>query len=147
MCAQASDCVLLLENEMAGDVCKRLMNIASPAFRDLNRVLARALCLLLMPATLDSAPGVPVDIRTIVTHLCAHPVRGAPLLFPTLPASHAPSPTQAFRLVSARMLPLVRPLSTPVTCMPFRRGFVLRSRARRCQCTACHSVCTRGPAL
>ena len=74
---------------MAGDVCKRLMNIASPAFRDLNRVLARALCLLLMPATLDSAPGVPVDIRTIVTHLCAHPVRGAPLLFPTLPASHA----------------------------------------------------------
>lgn len=77
--SQASDCVLLLENDVANQVCKKLLNIASPRFPDLNRILAKTLCMFLLPSyaakSRGSKPSAPVDMATLILNLCSHPVR------------------------------------------------------------------------
>jgi hypothetical protein len=46
---RCSDAVLVLENEVATEVCRRLLHIKSPSFRELNGVIVRSLCMILLP--------------------------------------------------------------------------------------------------
>lgn len=64
---------MLLENDMASAVCKRLLNLASPSFDHLNRVLAKALAMLLLPC--HTSTDERLDVRDLITRMCPHPVR------------------------------------------------------------------------
>ena len=65
---QASDGVLLFENEVASTVCKKLLNMPSPSFDALNAIFAKALCMLLVPCRERKS------FADIIAHLCPHPV-------------------------------------------------------------------------
>jgi hypothetical protein len=80
--ALVSDMVLVLENEVATHVCRRLLHIPAPSYRDLNTVIVRHLCMLLLPSVLDddttptlSFPRLSDPLLTALTSLCSHPVR------------------------------------------------------------------------
>jgi hypothetical protein len=82
----ASDAVLVLENEVATHVCRRLLHIPSPSYRDLNAVIVRSLCMVLLPARwqpeAEEGAGVGTALRVVrdplvaaLSQMCAHPVR------------------------------------------------------------------------
>ena len=97
--ANASDAVIVLENDAIGSVARRLLRLESPTFSALNGVIARQLASVFLP-TRARGSGGRVQRRGIladpIRHLCAHP--GYKLLglklTPTMPASsHAFSQT------------------------------------------------------
>jgi tubulin delta len=85
--ATASDAVLVLENEVATHVCRKLLHMPSPSYRDLNAVIVRSLCMLLLPAahkggSLGAADDGSRDVGAVedpllasLAHLCRHSVR------------------------------------------------------------------------
>ena len=84
---KASDGVLVLENEVATNVCRRLLHVPSPSYRDLNGVIVRHLCMLLLPAAMtqggdggatdDGLASVGDPLLTALARLCCHPVCAA----------------------------------------------------------------------
>ena len=129
----ASDAVIVLENDAIGSVAHQLLRLESPTFSALNSVIARQLASVFLP-TRPSGNGGRVQRRGIladpIRHLCAHP--GYKLLgiklTPTMPAtSHAYSQTswaslakQLRQMQVCFYLPLhfKRILLTILTCPP-----------------------------
>lgn len=106
--SQTSDGILLLENEVASAVCKQLLGLISPSFSALNSVLARAICMLVLPAEAPGPCSSHITPFTLIQHLCSHPVSTVWSVFLVALFSCAPAMwLQAFRIITARMLPMV----------------------------------------
>mmetsp|Transcript_5031 Transcript_5031/g.9465 ORF Transcript_5031/g.9465 Transcript_5031/m.9465 type:complete len:438 (-) Transcript_5031:89-1402(-) len=73
----ATDGIILVPNEGLHATCARLHNIKRPDFQDLNRVAARALASVLLPAASGSGnqpgSGKCMSVSDVAEHMCAHP--------------------------------------------------------------------------
>ncbi|KAF0689748.1 Aste57867_18816 [Aphanomyces stellatus] len=76
--SESSDGVLILENDMADQICQRLLAIPKPSFAQMNHVLANHIASILLPATPFQTASHATRftsclLPTIMQHLCAHP--------------------------------------------------------------------------
>ncbi|KAJ0392878.1 hypothetical protein P43SY_001897 [Pythium insidiosum] len=66
--AAAADGVIVLQNDVANEICRRLLQIARPSFDEMNHVLATQLAAALLP--LDATRDV---AGALCEQLCTHP--------------------------------------------------------------------------
>lgn len=71
--AQLVDGILVMENDTAHAICRKLLRRQRPSLRDLNQLVANQLASALLPTT-SSHHSVITDI---FGHLCTHPVSPA----------------------------------------------------------------------
>ena len=68
--AQLADGILVMENDTAHAVCRRLLRRQRPSINDLNKLLATQLASAFLPTTSTHTS----TITDIFGHLCTHPV-------------------------------------------------------------------------
>jgi tubulin delta len=79
--SSASDAVIILENEVAQDLCKRMKGIDRPSLEDINRIIAANLAPILLPKyDYYHSEGKPhkhdpmmTSFANDIIHLCRHP--------------------------------------------------------------------------
>lgn len=74
--SSSSDAVLILENEIAHDLCKRMKGIDRPSLEDINRVIASNLAPVLLPkydCQRDAGHHRMSFFADDIIHLCQHP--------------------------------------------------------------------------
>ena len=86
---EATDGLLLFQNDVLASTCRRLLGVRSPSFGDLNGVISRSLAAALLPYSTpwseepagvprppeSTAAEFPAPLSHLISHLCSHPVR------------------------------------------------------------------------
>lgn len=68
--ASTSDAVILFENDIAHELCKRTKSIERPGIQDINLIIAANLVPILLP---KYSNGMDFTLMDDVAHLCSHP--------------------------------------------------------------------------
>ena len=68
----ASDAVIVFQNDVADAICRKLLHIKSPSFDEMNDVLSQHLAMVMLPA-MDEKLGREALLADLM-HLCSHPV-------------------------------------------------------------------------
>ncbi|KAH9109441.1 hypothetical protein LEN26_012856 [Aphanomyces euteiches] len=76
--SESSDGIMILENDLADQICRRLLAISKPSFDAMNQVLANHMAAVLLPAqplqkTTHSTRFTSCLLPTVMQHLCSHP--------------------------------------------------------------------------
>ncbi|ETV82264.1 hypothetical protein H257_04963 [Aphanomyces astaci] len=76
--SESSDGVLIVENDLADQICRRLLAIPTPSFHQMNQVLTNHIAAMLMPALpfqkdTHTSRFSSCALPSIIQHLCAHP--------------------------------------------------------------------------
>ena len=84
---KVSDAVLIMENEVATQACRKMLHLSSPSYKDLNSVIVQHLCMVLLPVSSvqstrsidgsmcedDAHPHSDATVSAL-SALCNHPV-------------------------------------------------------------------------
>ncbi|KAF0709533.1 hypothetical protein AaE_012850, partial [Aphanomyces astaci] len=76
--SESSDGVLIVENDLADQICRRLLAIPTPSLHQMNQVLTNHIAAMLMPALpfqkdTHTSRFSSCALPSIIQHLCAHP--------------------------------------------------------------------------
>ena len=72
---QASDGIVLFENDRMNEMCKKLLKLPNPTIGDLNSIIAQHLAMMLLPVSKVTGPSHGRTVRLLhdlTHHLCAH---------------------------------------------------------------------------
>jgi len=85
---EASDCVIMIENQIVDRTCRELLKIKQPSYVDLNRVIASHVAAPALPST--TAGGSRHALSDTIRHVSGHP---------------------SFKFVAAQVVPTIPPQS------------------------------------
>jgi hypothetical protein len=72
--SEVSNGIIVLKNDIASDICRRLLNIAKPSFDEMNLVLASHVASILLPCTTQKNGQEKDTLNDVFYRLCPHPV-------------------------------------------------------------------------